>query len=630
MSEKTLASQILEAVGGAKNVQSVEHCATRLRFNLYDQGKASDEKVKAIKGVLGLVKSGGQYQVVVGNQVAQVHADLKALAHFGEGKGEAKKEGSVFSRFFGAIIACIAPAIPALTVGGLTKMVVILLTMSELMDSGSMTCSFLNAMGDVGLYFLPLIVAYGAAKRFNMDVGVALVSVGILLLPAFINLIGAEGGAAFLGIPVTKTSYNGQIFPAILTVFIGSHLERFFRNIIPDFLSSLLVPLCVGLISMSLAITILGPAGYMISKVLVAGIHFLEVHNMAWLATWIYATFSPLLTMTGLHLAFSPLLVATFAERGYESFVMVASLCSNIALAGAGFATVLRARNREMKSLSLSGSITALLGGVTEPLLYGVLLKYKKSLIAGLIGGCAAGAYAVFTQIKCYAMVRTSVFGVVGYVTDQSSSNFTNACITVAIALGIAFAARWFMGVEEDADDGDADMTSAAGKENAPGTAGRAGSVSSMSYAIAAPVKGKVIPLSEVKDEIFSQEMTGKGAAILPESGEVCAPFDATVVMVAESKHAIGLRSRSGVELLIHVGLDTVNLNGEYFTVLAKAGDTIVQGQKLLRFDLAALKAAGYDTVTPVVVTNTDDFLDVLPADANEVEAGDLLLSVIR
>lgn len=618
-----LAKQILEAVGGPENVQSLEHCATRLRFTLYDQKKASDQKTEAIKGVLGLVKSGGQYQVVIGNDVSFVFQEINEMAKFDAKGQKVKSDEKWMNKFFGAIIACISPVIIPLTGVGLLKTLLIILSTTHILEPDNINYQFLDVMSNVAIYFMPLIVAYGASKRFDCNTGLAITIVGMLLMPNFMQLAATEGGVAFLGIPIVNTSYSGQIFPAIIIVFIMSYVEKFVKKILPSSVRMLFYPVIVTVIMMTLAITILGPLGYLISNVLVTGIEFLNAHNMGWVAPLLWATFAPLLIMTGLHLAFSPIMIASFATLGYDSFLTVGSLCNNMAMAGVGFAIFLKAKSKSLKQVSLPSAITAFAGGVTEPLLYGIALPLKKPLIAAMIGGGAAGLWAVINQLRLYAMVRQSCFGVLGYISDVQPRNFMNSIITLVIAVVVGFVACWILGFDEERFL-DEDM-----EEEKKSVEKETGN-KSIGTQVASPLNGKIVPIKQVKDDIFAQEMMGKGIAIEPASGEVAAPFDGEVMMVADSKHAIGLRSKEGLELLIHVGLNTVELKGKYFEVKVKEGDKIIQGQLLMVFDNKALRKDGYELTTPVIVTNSKDYLDVVPVDAEQIEQQDILLSVIK
>lgn len=618
-----LAKQILEAVGGQGNVQSLEHCATRLRFTLYDQTKASDSKTESIKGVLGVVKSGGQYQVVIGNDVSFVFQEINEMAKFDAKGGKVKNDEKWMNKFFGAIIACISPVIIPLTGVGLLKTLLIILSTAHVLEADNMNYQFLDVMSNVAIYFMPLIVAYGASRRFDCNTGLAITIVGMLLMPSFVQLAATEGGVAFFGIPIVNTSYSGQIFPAIIIVFIMSYVEKFVKKILPSSVRMLFYPVIVTIIMMTLAIMILGPLGYLISNVLVTGIEFLNAHNMGWVAPLLWATFAPLLIMTGLHLAFSPIMIASFATLGYDSFLTIGSLCNNMAMAGVGFAIFLKSKSKSLKQVSLPSAITAFAGGVTEPLLYGIALPLKKPLIAAMIGGGAAGLWAVVNQLRLYAMVRQSCFGILGYISDVQPENFVNAVITLVIAVVVGFAACWILGFDEERFIQEDLEEEKRVKETGP-------EGKSISTRVMSPLSGRVVPLEEVEDDIFAKGMMGKGSAVEPEAGEVKAPFDGEVMMVADSLHAIGLRSNEGVELLVHVGLNTVELEGQHFDVKVKEGDKITQGDLLIVFDNKALKEKGYMLTTPVIVTNSKDYLDIVSTDAGKVEIGEALLSVIK
>ena len=618
MDYKKTAADILELVGGEKNVASVTNCMTRLRFVLNDAGKADVEGLKKVKGVQGVVTKNGQFQVVIGTDVSHVCDEIKKMGHFGEETQAPKEKKGIVAGFFGGLTAIFQPIIPALAGSGMIKALLALLVFVGWVDSGSQTYQIFNAFGDALFSFMPFMLAFSAAKYFGCNQYVSAALAGVLLHSSFTSL---EAPILLFGfVPVTQVSYGGSVVPILLIVWAQSYIERFANKISLKSVKIFLAPLLTIIVTGCLGITILGPLGNLVGQGLAVGFNWLNDYA-GWVIPFLMGTFCPFFVMTGMHYCFAPIQTIQYATLGYGTILGPGMLASNIAQGTASLVVGLKSKNKDLKQLGISAGFTGLMG-ITEPALYGVTLKYKRPLYAAMIGGGVAGLYAGITGIHTYSSTTAGLLALPVYIGGSGFGNVINAAITIVISMIVTAVATLLLGFEDPVEE-QAEETPAVEKkeeEQAP----------SMRIEIASPVKGTEIPLSEVKDEVFSKNIVGKGAAVIPSEGKVYSPVDGTVASVFDTKHAIGLVSEEGVEVLIHVGLDTVELGGQHFTAHVAQDDKVTKGQLLLEFDMDAIKAAGYDIVTPVVISNTDSYLDVLAADAGEINAGDMLITIVK
>ncbi len=618
MDYKKTAADILELVGGEKNVASVTNCMTRLRFVLNDAGKADVESLKKVKGVQGVVTKNGQFQVVIGTDVSHVCDEIKKMGHFGEETQAPKEKKGIVAGFFGGLTAIFQPIIPALAGSGMIKALLALLVFVGWVDSGSQTYQIFNAFGDALFSFMPFMLAFSAAKYFGCNQYVSAALAGVLLHSSFTSL---EAPILLFGfVPVTQVSYGGSVVPILLIVWAQSYIERFANKISPKSVKIFLAPLLTIIVTGCLGITILGPLGNLVGQGLAVGFNWLNDYA-GWVIPFLMGTFCPFFVMTGMHYCFAPIQTIQYATLGYGTILGPGMLASNIAQGTASLVVGLKSKNKDLKQLGISAGFTGLMG-ITEPALYGVTLKYKRPLYAAMIGGGVAGLYAGITGIHTYSSTTAGLLALPVYIGGSGFGNVINAAITIVISMIVTAVATLLLGFDDPVEE-QAEETPAVEKkeeEQAP----------SMRIEIASPVKGTEIPLSEVKDEVFSKNIVGKGAAVIPSEGKVYSPVDGTVASVFDTKHAIGLVSEEGVEVLIHVGLDTVELGGQHFTAHVAQDDKVTKGQLLLEFDMDAIKAAGYDIVTPVVISNTDSYLDVLAADAGEINAGDMLITIVK
>lgn len=604
---KKLASSIIELVGGEHNVSAVTHCATRLRFNLNDESKAMTEKLKNTKGVMGVVNKGGQYQVVIGSDVQSVYREILQLGSFDESNSDGKQEkkGPIV-KILDTIAGIFTPIIPAITGAGMLKAVMALLVTFGVITSESETYQFLNFFADAAFYFLPILIANSAAKKFRCNPYMAMSIGGVLLHPNFINMVNAAkeagGGLKFIGLPVSLVSYSSSVIPIILAIWFMSFVEPLADKVSPKAVKFFTKPLLTLIITAPITLIIIGPLGNIIGDGIASGINFLNAYA-SWLVPLIVGTLTPLMVMTGMHYGLIPIGINNIATAGFDTVVGPGMLGSNIAQGGASLAVAARTKNSEVRQLATSAGITAVCG-ITEPAMYGISLRFKKPLIAAMIGGGVSGLFLGITGVGRYTSGSPGLLALPGYIGTEGFKNITFACIGAAIAFVVSFIVSFILGIDDPAEEEKEEQI----EENSTRTAEKKEKAESVVYA---PLKGKAVELREVNDPTFAEEILGKGAAIIPEEGKVYSPVNGVVAALFDTRHAIAVKSEDGVEILIHVGIDTVKLGGEHFKAYAEPGQKVQKGQLILEFDLNVIKSKGYDIITPVIISNTADYTDI-------------------
>lgn len=621
MKYKDSAKEIYELVGKEENIRTLTHCMTRLRFVLKDETKVDDQAVRDIPGVMGINKNAGQYQVIMGNDVASYY---KELAKLGDFTADSRDDGATsrekkkpFDAFIDVISSCMSPLIPALIGGGMIKVLMILLPLIGLLSEKSSTYAVLSFFGDAPFYFLPVMLAYTAAKKFDVTPMLAVTIAGIMLHPNFVAMVDKGDPVNVFGLPITLASYSSSVIPILIMVWLMKYIERYVDKITPTVMKSFIKPLFIIVISGVIALVIVGPLGTYVGEGLSAIVLWLQ-SKVGWLALGFMAAVMPLIVMTGMHWAFAPLFLAASVAHP-DVLILPAMLASNLAQGSASLAVALKAKDKNLKQVGVASGISALLAGVTEPALYGITLKYKKPLYATMISGAICGIYLGITHVKSFAFAVPSLVSLPQFIPNGVvSGNFINALIVAIASIVITFILTWIFGIDEKI-----------GKE-AEDTMAAVESGGSDPKKIYAPVKGKIMPLEKVKDSVFSSKMMGDGVAIMPEDNTIFAPFSGTVSAIFPTKHAIGLTSDSGIELLIHIGINTVELNGKFFEALVEVNQHVAQGEPLLHADFDKIKESGYDIVTPVIVTNTDAYIDVVAKDdMEEATEDDAILYVV-
>ncbi len=619
MSNKNLATEILVHIGGKENVSMVTHCATRLRFNLKDNKKADKKAMEKLEGVLGVVEKGGQFQVVIGNEVANVFQEVTTLGDFNTDRtAEEDVKQGVLNTVFDTIAGIFTPFLPALIGAGMIKAVMSFLVVLKLVDSGTQIYAILNIIADSAFYFMPMMLAYSAAQKFKTNPYLAMTLGGILLHPNFVSMVDiAKAGGdplSLLGIPIPLVSYSSSVIPIILSVWFMSFVYKTADRISPKIIKFLFVPLVTTLVTAPIMLVAIGPLGNYIGNVVAAGISFLDT-RAGWLTPMLIGAFNPLLVMAGMHYAIVPFGLNSLATVGYDTLVGPGMLPSNIAQGGAALAVALRTKDSKLKQLASSAGVTALCG-ITEPAIYGVNLKLKRPFYAVLIAGGLGGLFAGIFSVRRYSSGPIGLLTLPVYLGDPVS-NFVFAILACVVAFVAAFILTLVFGFEDPAEAEDVIAVKAEEKMI----------INNAAMSIVSPMSGETVPLSTIDDEMFSTEILGKGIAIKPDIGRVIAPFDG-IVNVFVTKHAIGLVGDNGIELLIHVGLDTVKLDGKYFTAKVKNDTHIKKGEVILEFDMEAIESEGYQVVTPVIISNSNNFDSIWPTKEKQVQFGDDLVNI--
>ena len=624
MNYQELGIQILKLVGGKENVTGLTHCATRLRFNLKDASKAQTAALKKTPGVLGVVESGGQYQIVIGNDVNHVYkpivekCDLKPEG----GKQEGGEKKSIGARLIDTITGIFTPVLPAITAAGMLKAVLSLLVAFKLVNTEASTYQVINFMADAAFYFLPILLANSAAKKFGCNPYLAMMLGGTFLHPNFISMVTAsqESGEAIklFFLPIYNASYSSSVIPIILTVWFMSLVEPIADKISPKPIKFFTKPLITALVAGTAGLVVLGPVGYIIASWIANGVTFLNTY-ISWLVPMILGGVFPLLVMTGTHYGIIPIGINNRMTTGFDTIVYPANLASNIAQGAATFAVAVKTKKPEVKQVASSAGITAVCG-ITEPALYGINMRFKTPLVSACIGGAVGGLFMGFLGVRNYGGGSPGLMTLPGYIGGDSLRDLMLACVGAAIAFVITFLVGFILYKDQEEEETAVPATNE--KQETPA----AGTVTN----ICSPVKGTLAPLSKVNDPTFAEEMLGKGVAVIPEDGNFFSPVKGTVQAVFDTKHALGIVSDTGVEVLIHVGLDTVNLQGKFFEALVKTGDAVDVGTPILKVDLKGVKDAGYDIITPVLVTNTADCGDVIGITEGSVKPKETIIKVNR
>lgn len=625
MDYKKLAERILEKLGGKENVESVVHCMTRLRFVLKDESQVDDEQVKKIKGVIGVMKKSGQYQIIIGNEVASVYKEICALGNFKEKtsvKKIEKKNQNIISEMLDIISSVMSPVIPAIIGAAMIKVLLTVLPMIGILSNTSQTYELLSVIGDGAFFFMPVLIGMSAAKRFNANPYYAVSIALIILHPNFISLLKGANEAGqtvkfFNLIPVTYANYSYSVIPIILSVAVLPYIEQFVDKITPKITKNFLKPMLVMLFIAPIVMVVIGPLGAIFGDMLSTAVYFIQ-DKLGFIAVGLVAAVFPFVVMTGMHHAFTPIKLGVLATTGFEGFICIAEFCANMAQGAAALAVSIKSKNSDIKQSAGSSAFSALVAGITEPALYGTNLRFKKPMIGACLGGLMGGLVGGFFQMKCYGVATPAIVTIPQYLEEGNPQSFLYIFITLGVTVVSTFIITYVIGFEDPVEEDDEEMLEE--KVTIPLNTG---------LNIVSPLEGHMIELSQVNDVTFSSGVMGNGVAIIPTKGQVVAPFDGTIDVFFKTHHAIGLRSETGVELLIHVGLDTVNLEGKYFTPHRKQGDTIKTGDVILEFDIEKIKKAGYELVTPIIIINSQQFMDIIVKKKDVVTANDQVLAII-
>ena len=598
----SLAKEIISLVGSKENIINLTHCVTRLRFKLKSEEKAQEDKIKKIKGVISVVKGNGQFQIVVGSIVEDLYDTIQAIIGLDvkENKEEVeeKKSGTILTRTLNMMSAILNPIVIALAGAGMIKaLLVVLTTTLGILDTTGSTYKILSAAGNSVFYFLPLFLAFSSAKAFKCNPYVSLAIVATLMEPNFVKLMTKPGDiTSFLGIPVVLMGYSGSLVPAIISILVYSKLEKILKKIIPKSIELFALSFVALLIMVPLTIIVIGPIGVQLADTVGNLVNYLSEKNGMITGAVIGAGWT-FLVMLGVQWGGVPIMINNISTYGYDVIrPMVAA--ATFASAGAAFGVFLKAKNKENKAYALSATIPALLGGVTEPIVYGISLKYKKPFIAQIIGGAIAGGF--MGMMKTKAMVY--VFPALTTLPAFLGSTFKYYIIGISLAFFITAILTFLLGIDEEKDEL---------KEEKMENKLKVKTEINEGMFINSCIDGEAIELSKVKDEAFSSGVMGKGIGIIPNSGYLYAPADGEISTVFITKHAVGMVTDEGVEILMHIGINTVELEGKGFKQIVKDGQKVKKGDILIEFDIDLIKDKNYDTTTIMIISNTEEYSDI-------------------
>lgn len=630
----SLAKDIVENVGGKENINGLTHCITRLRFRLKDESKANDEFFKNNDEIVTLMKSGGQYQVVIGNHVPRVYEDVVEVAGL-SGSSESSEEESkgLFNKFIDLMSSIFQPILGTLAASGIIKGLVVLLGFLIPGFTGTGTQLTLTAIGDAIFTFMPFVVAYSASKKFKLNPVTGIVMAGALVYPALQKATLSAGGEAlgqlplvgeyytkFLGLPLVTENYGGSVVPIIAIIGFGSWVERKAKDFVPNVLQGFFVPFFTLLITMVLGHLVIGPVMALLTNGLRLAFESLIGFSPI-LFGLILGGVWQILVIFGLHWAVIPIGLIVFQTQGWDR-IMVANTVPSFAQTAAVAAMYLKLKNPKKKALAVPAIISGIFG-ITEPAIYGFSLPEKKPFVYSCIGGAISGAIFMAMGGTRYNSGGLGIFAIPNYISPEGEG-LLGVMVAIITAILIGFILTFLFWKDESETP---EENNAVDNENAS-TSNEENNKEEIIYS---PLKGEVIELKNIKDQAFASGALGKGIAIEPSEGKVSSPVKGTVTMLFNTNHAIGITSDSGVDILIHIGMDTVNLDGQGFKALVKNGDKIEVGQDLIEFDLDLLKEKGFDTITPIVVTNTDDMQDIIPVANNKktIERNEELITIL-
>ena len=629
MNYKELANKIIDQVGGEKNVKSLTHCATRLRFNLKDDQKPNEETLKKTPGVMGVVNKGGQYQVIIGSDVGSVYKEIinqTNISSDGEDEKAEEDKRSTFSKVIDTITGIFTPILPAITAAGMLKAVLSLLVVFNVVTPDSQNYQIVDFMADAAFYFLPILLAVSSAQKFKANMFLAMMVGGILFHPTFVAMVTAakETGDAIqlFGLPISAVSYSSSVIPIILSVWFMSYVEPIADRISPKAIKFFSKPLITIFVVGTVSLVVLGPIGYLISDAISNGITALESVS-PWIVPLLVGTFTPLLVATGTHYGLVPIGINNRMTLGYDTVIYPGMLASNVSQGAAAIGVGIKSKDSTVKQLAYSAGLTGLFG-ITEPALYGVNLRFKTPLYAAMIGGAVGGLFMGILRVRNFSGGSPGLLTLPSYIGDDTLSFFYFACIGAVISIVVTFIATLFLykdPVSEDTSDPSETEELSTNSQSDLNISGAT---------IVSPLEGTLHNLKQVDDGMFSEEILGQGVAIEPSEGIVHSPVNGTVSAIFDSKHAIGITSEEGIELLIHVGIDTVQLNGEGYEYSIEKDQKVQIGDKLIQFDLAGIKSKGFKMITPVVITNSAEVGDILTTNDGPIKIGEDIIKVMK
>lgn len=637
---EALAKEIVKQIGGKENVSGLTHCITRLRFKLKDESKANDDVLKNMDGVVTVMKSGGQYQVVIGNHVADVYADVCPLIGL-EGKAAAtEEEEQKKSNLIDIVSNIFQPILGVMSACGMLKGLNALFVALGLYTDTAGIYTMLNGIGDALFMFLPMFLGYTSAKKFGLKPMLGLAIGAAMCYPALQGSTLSAAGEplytlftgtvfesdihmTFLGLPMIAMDYTSTVIPVIFIVYFASKCEKFFNKFIPDLVKFFFVPMLVLLVALPVGFLLIGPVTTF-GSMLISQFVFKIREFSPLLAGAVVGGTWQILVVFGMHWGFIPVYINNMVTLGYDNIMMPFFGCT-FATSGVVLAILLKSKSKKMKEMALPSFISGIFG-VTEPAIYGITLPMKKPFIVSCIVGAIVGAFYGLFNLREFIVAGIGIFEFPAMINpDGTNGNIIIGIVGAVVAVVLAFIMMFVSYREEEPVIERAENNTTETQTETETTAALL-----KKEVIASPLKGSVLPLTECKDEAFAMGILGKGVVVVPEEGKVVSPVNGTLTTIFPTLHAMGITSDDGAELLIHIGMNTVELNGKHFTAKAKQGDKISVGDVLVEFDKDAIVAEGYSIETPVLVTNADDFLDMIATEQKTAEYGDALITIMH
>ena len=628
MKNKQLAEVIIEHVGGKDNIISLVHCATRLRFALKDESKANAEFLKKQAGIITVVQSGGQFQVVIGNSVADVFNVIMQLTNLNEkptNDAPPATPKGIVSKLIDLVSSIFIPALVVLVAGGIFKGIVAILQVMELVQADSPTLNFLNAIADAPFYYLPIILGFSAVKKFGGNPYVGMALGGALVHPSVVGMLGNkfELQTEFFSIPIKLIPYPSSVFPIILAAWFYSLLERNLNKIMHDSFKKFIAPLFGLIITVPLTFAVIGPVVSFLSDTVASGIIYVYQLNSV-IASMILAALWQVMVVFGIHWGLVPFAMNNISVY-QEDFMIPILFPAVFAQVGAVLAVMLRSKDPQVKTLA-SSSVLSGIFGVTEPAIYGINLPLKRPFIIGCISAMIGGGIVGYYHSVIYSFSFISIFSFLQLIPPTGiNEKFYAVVFGSLISFAVATLVTYLFGIPKDKKQNNENEI-----ENSDSNNNKTDSDELVkTITIASPLTGQLIDLKEVNDVTFASGLMGKGAAIIPTIGEAVAPEDGEVVSLFRTKHAIGFQTKSGAEILIHIGIDTVKLDGQHFEAHVESGQKVKKGDRLVSFDIEAIKQAGFEVTTPIIITNSDDYIDVQCIfNQDNIQHGDALLAL--
>lgn len=614
MKYKEFNENIIKYVGGKENIQAVVHCMTRLRFTLKDRNKANTAALKDLDGVIDVVSNNVAYQIIIGTHVVDVYDELIDLLGISDNDKEEvhKVKKNWIKAVLDVVSESMTPILEPIICAGLLAAFLSIISLTGVISPNSPTYQIFDALRVSVFYFLPILMAMSSAKRLGASPYLA-VALAATILSESIN--GVKGLNLF-GIPLPQITYANSFIPILLAVWFMGYVTKFVKRIVPNALQYFMTPLLIMLITLPATLLVFGPLGYYLGEGIIAFFNLLMKYVGSWFVMMLYSALQPFIVMLGAGNFIMPVVASLISANGYDPAFISSCTISDIAVGGSMLGYFLRTRNRKQKQLFGTVTLSAILG-VTEPAIYGVFVKYRRPFIAVMIGGGLGGLFAGLTGVKAYS-IAWGLFGLPAYIGKGHFMNLWLMVASVIISFVGAAIAAFLLGVP--AEDS---------AEEVPGNVENAVASKLQTVSLSSVVKGDLVQLAEVGDAAFSTGAMGKGIGIKPIDDHIHAPIDGKVTAIFPTKHAIGITGSNGIEILIHIGIDTVELEGKHFTLQVKEGETVSQGDVLAVVDFSKVVEAGYDPTVMVIITNTNDFLDVIPSVNQIVTDKDQMLNVV-